>query len=321
MATFIGTLRERGTEMDTNDASDVYIFEGFCLDRFGLSRPNPAGVAESIPLGSRALSLLLLLTKRRGEILSKKEIMDVVWPETAVEESNLTVQISALRRVLDHNRAHGSCIQTIPGRGYRLVVQATPSLSALPHVLSPLANGFERLSDNEVRQNGRASGSIRVPSPVSAPRMSIVVLPFADLCNNAEQQSLADGITEDLMTDLPRIAALHVISRNTAYTYQNKQVATRQICRELSVQYLLTGSVQHAGSRVRVSVRLIDGGTDLQLWAERLTLDVGELFALQDEIAVRIARALDMALASVEAARINKEFETVDCLTLHGRAA
>jgi adenylate cyclase len=141
-------------------------------------------------------------------------------------------------------------------------------------------------------------------TPVAAPRLSIVVLPFANLSNDPEQQYFADGVTEDLTTDLSRIADMLVISRNTAFTYRNKPVDTKQIGRELGVRYLLEGSIRRAGNRVRVNAQLIDAKSDAHLWAERFDGDMVDLFALQDEITSRIAVALNLELISAEAARM-----------------
>src|ERR671939_223994 len=122
---------------------------------------------------------------------------------------------------------------------------------------------------------------------------SIVVLPFANLSADPEQQYFADGITGNLTTDLSRIPDMLVISRNTAFTYRDKPIDTRQIGRELGVRYVLEGEVQRAGSQVRVTAQLIDAATDMHLWAERFAGDAGDLFALQDEITSRIAVELD----------------------------
>jgi TolB-like protein len=120
-----------------------------------------------------------------------------------------------------------------------------------------------------------------MPRPAGAPRLSIVVLPFTSLSDDREQQYFADGITEDLTTDLSRIADSFVISRNTAFTYRGKSVDTKQIGRELCVRYVLEGSVRRAGSQVRINAQLIDAETDAHLWAERFDGDISDLFALQ----------------------------------------
>ena len=124
-----------------------------------------------------------------------------------------------------------------------------------------------------------------------------------NLSDDREQQYFADGITEDLTTDLSRIENMFVISRNTAFTYQGKRVDTKQIGRELGVRYVLEGSVQRSGNRVRVSAQLIDAEADTHLWADRLDREAGDLFALQNEITSQIAVVLHAELLGAEAAR------------------
>jgi len=167
-----------------------------------------------------------------------------------------------------------------------------------------------------------ASGSSTTPSSpsVAAPRLSIVVLPFANLSNDAEKQYFADGVTEDLTSDLSRIENALVISRNTAFTYRNKTVNTKQIGRELGVRYVLEGSVQRSANRVRVTAQLIDAETDTHLWAERFNGDTSDLFALQDEITSRVANALGVELIAAEAARPTRKPDARD-YNLRGRAA
>jgi len=161
---------------------------------------------------------------------------------------------------------------------------------------------------------------LAISQPAVAPRLSIVVLPFTNLGNDPEQQYFADGITEDLTTDLSRIAGMFVISRNTAFTYQGKRVDTKQIGRELRVRYVLEGSVRRSGSYIRINAQLIDAETDAHLWAERLDGDMGDLFALQNEVTSRIAVALGVELIAAEAARPTDNPDARDYI-LRGRAA
>src|SRR4029077_18660440 len=158
----------------------------------------------------------------------------------------------------------------------------------------------------------------RLPA-TPVPRLSVVVLPFTNLSNDPEQQHFVDGITGDLMTDLSRIPDMLVISRNTAFTYTNKQVDTKQIGRELGVRYVLEGEVQRSGNRIRVTAQLIDAENDAHLWAERFDGDAGDLFALQDEITNRIAVALDLELVGAEATRPTENRDAQDYI-LRGRA-
>jgi TolB-like protein len=167
-----------------------------------------------------------------------------------------------------------------------------------------------------------AAGAPAAP-PISqpvAPRLSIVILPFANLSNDPEQQYFADGITEDLTTDLSRLPGMLVISRNTAFTYRNKSIDTKQIGRELCVRYVLEGSVRRSGSQVRVSSQLIDAATDAHLWVERFDCDTSDLFALQNEITSRLAHTLNLELIAAEAARPTEHPDAFDYI-LRGRAA
>jgi TolB-like protein/Flp pilus assembly protein TadD len=153
-----------------------------------------------------------------------------------------------------------------------------------------------------------------------APRLSIAVLPFANLSNDPDQQYFADGITEDLTTDLSRLPNMLVIARNTAFTYKGKPVDAKQIGRELGVRYLLEGSVQRSANQLRVTVQLIDAEAGSHLWAERFDHPVGDLFALQNDITSRIAAALNLELVATEAARPSAKPDTLE-YTLRGRAA
>ena len=163
-------------------------------------------------------------------------------------------------------------------------------------------------------------GAAPISETTAAPRMSIVVLPFVNLSNDAEQQYSADAITEDLTTDLSRIPHMFVISRNTAFTYQGKRVDTKQVGRELGVRYVLEGSVRRSGDQIRINAQLIDAETDAHLWAERFDGDMSDLFRLQDEVTRRIAVTLNLELMSAEAARPSHNPDALEYI-LRARAA
>jgi adenylate cyclase len=166
-------------------------------------------------------------------------------------------------------------------------------------------------------QNEPAASANRQARP---PRLSIVVLPFANLNGDQEQQYLADAITDDVTTDLSRIPDMLVISRNTAFTFRDKPVETRQLGRELNVRYVLEGSVRRSGNRVRVNTQLIDAETDVHVWADRFDHAADDLFRLQDEVTSQIAVALNLELIGVEAARPTENPDALDYI-LRGRAA
>ena len=154
------------------------------------------------------------------------------------------------------------------------------------------------------------------PSALSPPRLSIVVLPFANLSRDPEQEYFADGVTESLTTDLSRIGGSFVIGRHTAFTYKGKAVDLTQIGRELNVRYLLEGSVQRSSNRLRVNVQLIDARTGNHLWAERFDKTMADLFDMQDEIVSRLANALNAQLITAEARRAERSLHP-DALDLY----
>jgi adenylate cyclase len=160
------------------------------------------------------------------------------------------------------------------------------------------------------------------PEKSAPPRLSIVVLPFKNLSSDPGQDYFADGVTENLTTDLSRIRNSFVIARNTAFTFKEKAVDAKQISKELGVRYVLEGSVQRDGARVRVNAQLIDGETGAHLWAERFQEDVADLFKLQDDVVARLANTLGFELlrAEVERGAHSKNPDVID-LTMRGWAA
>ncbi|HZZ25480.1 MAG TPA: adenylate/guanylate cyclase domain-containing protein [Roseiarcus sp.] len=142
-----------------------------------------------------------------------------------------------------------------------------------------------------------------VPERSAPPRLSIVVLPLANVGGDPEQEHFVDGVTESLTTDLSRIRGSSVIGRSTAFTYKRKAVDLKQVGRDLNVRYVLEGSVQRGGNRMRVNVQLIDSETGSHLWAERFDKPLADLFDMQDEIVARLANALNAQLVAAEARR------------------
>jgi adenylate cyclase len=298
-------------------------------------------------------------------LVSRSDIMDAVWPNVAVEENNLTVQLSALRRVLDAGRAQGSCVQTVPGRGYRflprvslmdagvleahlarLIRERTAVGDSDPDVVSPPIDPSPavdpvsprgaapdvkpaRTGSPFARQTGRLAWIAAAfclllafgagtwlwqakhkPPPAGRPRMSIAVLPFENLSNSPADAYLADGITDDLTTDLSNVSAMFVIGRDSAYTYKNKPTTAHQIGDELGVRYVVEGSVRKLGDIVRVNVELISTETEAHLWADRFDQQLRDLNAGQEEIVRRIGETLNVALVDVESARSERERPT-----------
>jgi TolB-like protein/class 3 adenylate cyclase len=180
---------------------------------------------------------------------------------------------------------------------------------------------------SEQRVNQIAPEAPLVPPPgvtdTAGRRLSIIVLPFVNLSGDPEQEYVVDGITESLTTELSRIAGSFVIARNTAFTFKGKSVNVQQTGRELGVRYVLEGSVQAAGTRVRVNAQLIDADSGAHVWADRFDSQRGDLFDLQDEIVTRLSRTLNIELTAAEAdraERLRAQHPDSTDLSLRGRA-
>jgi adenylate cyclase len=170
----------------------------------------------------------------------------------------------------------------------------------------PFQDLLRALSAMIARQRGAqptqdaGSGASAVSAPAAAARVTICVLPFANMSGDQEQEYFSDGITEDIITDLSKVSALAVVSRNTAFTFKGKNVDIAQVTKQLKVSYVLEGSVRKAGGRVRITAQLIEGAKDNHVWAERYDRDLNDIFALQDEISEAIVKALKLKLLPEE---------------------
>jgi pentatricopeptide repeat protein len=268
--------------MDTAATAKTFVFEGFRLDRRGLFRRDQSGVFVPMTMGSRALQILGVLVERPGDLVSKDEIMTAVWPGIVVENSNLPVQIAALRRVLDDGRAETSCIQTVPGRGYRFT-------AAVARVAA------------EMRSNAAALQQSDAPSLPDKP--SLAVMPFQNMSGDPEQEYFADGMVEEIITALSRIRWLFVIARNSSFTYKGQAIDVKQVGRELGVRYVLEGAVRKAGGRVRITAQLIDALSGTHLWADHFDGSLEDVFDLQDKVASSVAGIIEPALQVAEIRR------------------
>jgi adenylate cyclase len=230
------------------------------------------GVAVTV--GGRALDILLALAASAGETVGKAALLDLVWPGLTVEENNLQVHISALRKALGEG-----WIITVPGRGYRLTLPA----GAKP----PAARAAEAVAD--------------APPPTERP--SIAVLAFTNMNGDPDQEYFADGIADDIITELSRIRWLFVIARNSSFTYKGRPVDAKNVARELGVRYILEGSVRRSDNRVRVTAQPIEAETASHIWAERYDRAVTEVFAVQDEITTAVTTAILPAVTDAEQRR------------------
>jgi TolB-like protein len=229
---------------------------------------------EPVALGKRAILVLRALIEQPGALVSKEALIEAAWLGQAVEESNLTVQIAALRRAFGTTSGGDGWIETMPRRGYRFV--------------GPVA--------------AAEAVSLALPD-----KPSLVVLPFQNMTGDVEQEYFVDGMAEEVTTAIARLPWLFVIARNSAFTYKGKPVDVKQVAQELGVRYVLEGSVRKAANRVRITGQLIDTATGAHIWADRFDGALDDIFDLQDQVASSVAGAIEPKLRQSEIERASRK--------------
>ncbi len=267
------TYTAAGAEGGAMPAHDkkTFCFNGFTLD---LERGYLHRDGRAIDLRAKSFELLRYLVEHAGRLVPKEELLNAIWPRVVGSDESLARCISDVRSALSDGDQR--IIQTTPRRGYLFAAPVSVQAAA------------------------------REPRPPQAPRLSLVVLPFANLGEAALDRFVA-GITETLTTDLSRIPGASVIAVTTALAYKGKAVDVRALGRELGVRYVIEGSIQSGDDRIRVNVQLIDAETGNHLWAERFDKRRGDLFDMQDEIIARLTRALTFEMIVAESRRAERE--------------
>ena len=238
--------------------------------RFGIFdlRPNERRLlknGEPVELGARAFDVLVALVERAGRLVPKEELLACVWPNVVVEENNLQVQVSALRKALGQG-----AIATIPGHGYRFAL--APAVGAVADRTATPLTPFDK----------------SVPS--------IAVLPFENMSEEAANEYFADGITEELINVLSKVRGLRVTSHASAFSFKGSRIDIPSVAGKLNVATILEGSVRKAGKRVRITAQLVEVATDSHLWSDTYDRDLEDIFAVQDDIAQAVVTQLRWAL-------------------------
>jgi len=278
----------------------IYAFEDYTLDT---DRRELRRRGAPVAIEPQAFDLLELLIRNRGRVVSKDELISEIWSGRIVSESTLSSRLATLRQTVGDDGATQRLISTIPRKGFRFV-------GSVREVREPSVVLREPNTQLGVDERGTRA------------HLSIVVLPFVNLSNDPEQDHLADGIVDDLTTDLTRLERSFVIARNTAMTYKGRSVGIQEIGRELGVRYALEGSVRRLGNKVRINAQLVDTESGGHLWAEAFDGDVSGLIALSDEVTLCVGRGLKVNLINAASRRIDrKELPDAVDLVLRGRAA
>jgi TolB-like protein/DNA-binding winged helix-turn-helix (wHTH) protein/Tfp pilus assembly protein PilF len=294
-----------------NQGKELYEFGPFRLDpgKRLLLRNN-----QPVPLQMKAFETLLVLVRNSEKVVLKDDLIKEVWPGTFVEESNLAQNIFVLRKTLGETVGDHRYIVTIPGRGYRFVGEVTTVLAEMQAHDQLIVSGHSRsrlvIEENKVRRKTVTSATLvvlllgaTVLLAVGGFRTSwktrerkfesFAVLPFRDISSDSSDQYLSDGVTDELITQLAQISTLHVISHTSSMKYKSSNKLAPRIGRELGVDVLVEGTVEHVGNRVRVSVHLIDAAKDRYLWARSYDREVKDVLLLQSDAAHDIALEIE----------------------------
>ncbi len=262
------------------------------LDRYELRRGSEVVKAEP-----RILEVLNYLISQRERVVSKEELLDTIWKDVHVSESALTTTIRDARRALNDSPTEPQWIRTIYGRGFRFV----GTVSDTARITTPVAP------------------AVAAPAPIvaePAPAKSIAVLPFTDLSPGRDQSHFCDGMAEELINTLTRIQELRVISRATAFDFRSDD-DVRDLGRKLAVRHVLRGSVRKSDDRLRITVHLVDTQSGHHVWSEKYDRQVGDIFAVQEEIAEKTARVLLGVLAERNRAAFRSTPVRIDAYEFH----
>ncbi|MGY4509072.1 TolB-like protein [Bradyrhizobium sp. USDA 3650] len=274
----------------------LYSFSDFRLDT---DRRELRQGTETISVAPQVFDLLNYLIRNRERVVSKDELIAGVWNGRIVSDAALTTRINGARCAIGDTGEKQRLIKTLPRKGFRFVGAVQ---EAQRRKVDPVGSA--------------AQDSDTTSSPPMPPRLSIVVLPFANVGSDLEQDYFVDGVTESLTTDLTRISGSFVIGRHIAFTYKGKTVNFKQIGRELNVRYVLQGSVKRSGNRLRTNVQLVDAESGNHLWAERFEKQISDLFDMEDEIVAHLANTLDAELVTAEAKRAEHSL-SIDAMDLY----
>ncbi len=242
----------------------IFRFSDYCVDAERLELSGPSG---PVSLQPQAYALLVFLIENTDRVVTKDEIFDAVWQGRIVGDGTLNARINAIRTAVGDDGSRQMIIKTLPRQGFRFVAALEYGATSTPVSESH----FETFK-------------------------SVGILPFTDIGNDPEQAYFADGLTEDLITDLSKVQDLFVIARNTAFSYKGSSKSTVEIGREMGVAHVLEGSVRRAGGRIRINSQLVATETGGSVWAERYDRDLSDIFAVQDEITLEITKALQSNL-------------------------
>jgi TolB-like protein/DNA-binding winged helix-turn-helix (wHTH) protein/Flp pilus assembly protein TadD len=264
---------------------------------------------ELIPLTPKAFDVLVALIERRERVVDKGELMKIVWPESFVEEANLSQTVFVLRKTLGEAPDGNQYIETVPRRGYRFAGEVRIPEPA--EVVTPTHRKRRR-----TRTYWAIAASVivllaiiaayRASRPETTPIRSLAVLPLQNLSGDAAEQYFVDGLTEALISDLAQVQALRVVARSSTNRYRNTTEPAAEIGKTLGVEGIITGSVVRSGGRVRVSIQLVDPATEQNIWARSYERQLADVLDLQREVARAVTDEIRAVVTPAERLRLDR---------------
>ena len=258
----------------------IYSFQGHTLD---VKRHELRRGADQVAVEPQVFDLLLYLIRNRDRVVSKDDLIAVVWNGRAISDSALSSRITAARQAVGDTGEQQALIRTVARKGFRFVGDI-----------------------HEGHEDGDAAEGDPVPA-TPAERPSIAVLPFQNMSGEAGQEYFADGMVEEIIVGLSRSRALSVIARGSSFTYKGRTVDVKQVGRELGVRYVLEGSVRRAANQVRITGQLVDAASGAHLWAERFHGTFEDIFDLQDQVTASVVGAITSKLEQAEIERAKRK--------------
>jgi len=249
--------------------------------RFDVSKRVLTRGSEAIYLAPKATDILIILVMNAGELVEKDELLKSVWPDTFVEESNLTQNIFTLRRAFGDERADPRYIETVTRRGYRFIAPVKVLGADQTEATDPAGSSERRV---------------------------LAVLPFLNTTGDPELEYLAEGLTDNIINNLSRVSQLRVMSRSGVLRYKTREIDPQRAGKELGVNAVLVGRISSRGAAVAIAVELVDSGTGWQLWGESFDSQTKDILEIQDAITRNLLAALKLRLSGDEETRVTARY-------------
>ena len=263
-----------------------YFFEEYAFDT---DRRELLRGAEVVSVAPQVFDLLDYLIRNRERVVSKDDLINVIWNGRSVSDAALTTRVNAARTAIGDSGEEQRLIKTLPRKGFRFV---------------GLVREAQRPAGATVTGNLEEEPKPALPLPG---KPSIAVLPFQNMSGDPEQEYFADGMVEEIITALSRNKQLFLIARNSSFTFKGRAVDVKQVARELGVRYVLEGSVRKSGNRIRIAGQLIDAASGAHLWADRYDGALEDVFELQDQVAASVVGAIAPSVSQAEIERAKRK--------------